>query len=369
MKLLTIGGATYDIIIEFTQAEVLARQTATGKQSFLLLEEGRKLNVDDVHYKTGGGATNSAVTFARLGFDVSTFFKIGTDYQGTFILETLKQEGVDTHLARTTDLAGTSTSFIVSNPSGDRTILVYRGASKTISEQELPLQEIKESDCSYITSLSGNAMQLLPIITQQAKKYNRTVAVNPGINQLKEGVSILESALPTIDILILNSFEATVFMTSMVQHDEALRNLVEGASAAQPIEHYPKLLQAPIIYQALCFNLPLFFNRVLGYGTKMVVVTNGSEGVYVATNKEILFHPSIPTEVISTLGAGDAFGSGFVAGIMQGNSIDDAIRWGVLNSCGVLRFLDAKTGLLTKDEMAKQLKQLDKGLLQKFNIE
>ena len=42
-------------------------------------------------------------------------------------------------------------------------------------------------------------------------------------------------------------------------------------------------------------------------GPKTVVITNGSNGVYVATEKEIIFHPSIKTKVVDTVGAGDSW--------------------------------------------------------------
>ena len=74
----------------------------------------------------------------------------------------------------------------------------------------------------------------------------------------------------------------------------------------------PELLQAPMIHQGLCFGLQTFFQEVHARGPKIIVVTNGKEGVYVSHKESIFFHPSLSVPVISTLGAGDAFGSGFV---------------------------------------------------------
>ena len=88
MKVLTIGGATQDIFILHEQEETITyRKSKTETQTFLLLQEGKKIEINIVIYTTGGGATNAAVSFKRLGFDVTTFFKVGNDSQATAIVK------------------------------------------------------------------------------------------------------------------------------------------------------------------------------------------------------------------------------------------------------------------------------------------
>ena len=47
--------------------------------SFLLLEEGRKTEAEEVSTHVGGGAVNVAVAMARLGMDVAVLAKLGSD--------------------------------------------------------------------------------------------------------------------------------------------------------------------------------------------------------------------------------------------------------------------------------------------------
>jgi sugar/nucleoside kinase (ribokinase family) len=361
MKVLTIGGATQDIFIKHTQAEMLHRQTESEIHSFLLLEEGKKLDVEQVQYHTGGGATNSAVSLARLGFTAAACFKTGTDYQGNFIFQQLQQEGIDTSFAHQVTDSTTSVSFILSCPSGDRIALVYRGAGKTLTLHELPLEQLSVFDQVYITPLSGAITDALSTVTQEAKKHKLRVAVNPGVQQLKAGAVSLQKALSTIDILILNHYEASLLMQSLGttrQH------------ASTHVEHFqaPRLLASPITFQDIAFTLQQLFKIVMNKGPHIVVVTNGAEGVYVAHNNKIFFHPGLPVNVTSTLGAGDAFGSCFVGSLLHGLSIDDAIRCGVLNSSSVIQHIDAKKGLLTRQELITQLQTLDTSLLQVFAL-
>lgn len=362
MKVITIGGATQDIVVTYENAEMYHRATATGTQSFILLEEGKKIDIDSVEYYTGGGATNSAVSFARLGFSTSTFFKAGLDHQAQLILEKLILEKVIVdHVVQKPNIT-TSVSFIIAGPSGDKVVLVYRGASKTLTDQELPLEALKNHSMAYITSLSGQGIDLLPVLVSTAKKSNLLVAVNPGSSQLKDGAHALRTTLNHIDILLLNRFEASLLMHSLSSDNPiTLENTI--------ISHKgPLLLHTPIVYQNISFMLSQFCKKIIGMGTKIIVITNGSEGVYVATAGKLFFHPSLPTKVVSTLGAGDAFGSGFSAAILSGKSIADAIRCGILNSTSVIQHPDAKTGLLSKTELDEQFKNLNPELLQEFTL-
>ena len=91
MKVLTIGGATQDSIIEYSEPETLNLQSHRGTRSYLLLEEGKKIEVETLGHYSGGGATNSAVTFSRFGFDVATFCLVGNDSAGEFIIQDLEK--------------------------------------------------------------------------------------------------------------------------------------------------------------------------------------------------------------------------------------------------------------------------------------
>ena len=124
MKVLTIGGATQDVFILHKCLETALLETTAGKRSFLLLEEGKKIEVKDIDYHTGGGATNSATALKQLGFDAIPFCKIGSDQQADFIIDDLQARGLSTELLLQSSSTPTSVSFIIPCPSGDRTVLV-----------------------------------------------------------------------------------------------------------------------------------------------------------------------------------------------------------------------------------------------------
>lgn len=367
MKIITIGGATTDIFIHDKHPSQLNFATQIENRSFLLFEEGSKISIDELNFHTGGGATNSAISFKQLGCDVATFFKVGNDKPSEFIIQRLNNDGIDTQYVTQSEEYITGHSFIFPSKDGDRTVLCYRGANAHLHKDEIP-PIIEDFNNVYITSLSGDSSHLLLPITRLAKKHNGLVATNPGSSQLKVGAHDIYQALPNIDIFILNSEEACTFMLSMVEQDINLHQKILRTQITERDKELPRLLQAPISHQTVCFDIRLFFQAILDHGPSIVVVTNGAEGVYIATQDGIIFHPSLPTQVVNTLGAGDAFGSCFVANYIEGANIKEAMLYGIINASSVISHLDAKSGLLTKDELQRRFEYIDKDTFKTFDL-
>ncbi len=387
-KVLTIGGATQDIYIRYANAETMRLQTAKGTQSYLLLQEGAKIEVQDVLYSSGGGAVNTAISFNRMDFDTSTFIKIGDDAAGQFVLNQLKKEGVSIKHLDCTKGGQTGISFIIPSLERDRVIMAMRGINTQMSLKEVPFDQIDKSDLLYITSLSGDSSQLLLPIVQHAHKHNVPIATNPGGSQLVAGAPILRESLKYVDVLIMNSAEAKMFMLSLAQaktleantkkakgkaaHPEFIEGSKRRLKTSNPL---PSLLSDSINVEDLWFQLDHFFQAVLRLGPKVVVVTNGAEGVYAATQDTIYFHPSANVKVINTVGAGDAFGSAFVGCYFMnsahpepGRRVEQAIRYGIANATSVISHMDTKEGLLSLKEMEQRAKKFNANLLQKLPL-
>ena len=366
MKILTIGAAMRDLFLEYENPETMTFDIEGCQIDYIMLEEGKKIELDEIEHHTGGGATNSACSFQKLDFSVSSFFKVGKDPEGNFIIASLKKQKINLSNIVRSEGAPTGRSFIIPSPSGDKVILVYRGANLTIRQDELPQKAIEACDQLYITSLSKKTSKLLPIITKLAKQYEKPVATNPGTSQLTVNIKTLEQSLKNIDILILNCFEATLLMEHLVQAKQMKSR--KTSSTKRKKRELPDLLAAPIVRGTSCFTLQQYFQEILKRGPQIVVVTNGADGVYATDGKQIYYHPSLPGKPVSTVGAGDAFGSTFVAQLLHGTSIEDAIRSGIINSYEVIQKLDATSGQLTKNKLNARVNRLDKKLLQTFKL-
>ncbi len=359
-KILTIGSAMQDIFTQYEDVETLHLHTKEEDLSYVCIRAGRKIEIQNLIYYCGGGAANSAVSFARTGFDVNILCKIGIDQASDFIINPLQSENVSTNYIVRTKNAPTGNSFIIPGPHGNSAVLVYRGANITLTESEIPEEAIIKTDQLYITSLSANTAPLLIPIIKLAKKHNKPVAINPGTSQLTAHAQSLKNALPGINILILNSYEAELLMTTLM----ITLPPIDIQSSDNTL---PDLLKKPLGSATTMFTLQQFFQTVHACGPKIIVVTNGAEGVYASDMHTIYFHPSIPIESVSSIGAGDAFGSCFIAQLNNGLSIDDALRSGIINSASVIQHLGTQTGLLTTEEINTQHRQLDKNMLKKYD--
>ncbi len=356
-RVFVIGGATLDMIIQYEDMETLIHERLGFTQSYLLLEEGKKIEVLEQQNASGGGATNAAVAFKRQGYEVALFCKLGKDAAGEIIYRELKDYGLDLSAVRYDQKLGTATSFVVPSLKADRTVFAYRGANANLLAEDLPLSHIQGARFLYITSLSKASAGHLPKIVKHAHQQGIKVAVNPGVSQLKRGGDSLKDSLAYIDILILNEEEAKTFMASLLQEEAA------KLSSDDPTL-FTKLNRGSV--SQAYFNLREFFQAVLKLGVQLVVVTNGSEGVYVATPEEIYYHEAPTVKVVNTLGAGDAFGSGFAGTWYETGDIKFSIRAGIVNSAAVIAHPDAKTGLLTQGELHNKVKALPQGLLKKL---
>lgn len=351
LKAMTIGGATLDTIIEYEEMETMVIQKPSETNAYLLLEEGAKIEVTKQKCFSGGGATNAAVALKKLGYDVSFFGKVGKDNAGKSILDELSNYGIDVSEVRYSNEYGTATSYVVPSLKGDRTIFAYRGANRNLITEDIPVDAIKAADFVYVTSLSKTSAARLPEIVKIAHDNGTKVAINPGASQLKCGDGFIKQSLSSIDILILNYQEAKTLMLSLLSSDDLQLQLGK--------EEGKNLLDSQPEYQDTTFTLREFFKLVLGMGPRIVVVTDGADGVYVATPETLYFQPSLKVEnVVNTLGAGDSFGSSFCAAIYANESIDTAVKYGLANSASVIQYHDAKTGLLDLDKMQKRIQEI-----------
>ena len=138
--IITIGSATRDVfLISHALPPHKTKDALTHIEACLPF--GAKINVDSIHFDTGGGATNNAVTFTRLGkLKTATLCRIGNDSAGNDIKQILKHSKVDTSLIQTArkDLTAYSAILSPGGEIGERTILVYRGASRTKEHAKIP---------------------------------------------------------------------------------------------------------------------------------------------------------------------------------------------------------------------------------------
>lgn len=359
--IVTVGNLIKDLFMHHDTTDTLSLCCQQHKQTFLVLEEGKKIELSTLKHHVGGGAANSATACARLGNTVTLLAKVGTDVDADFLLQKLQKEHVKTDHVAQSNSHQTGISFILPCSSGNRTILIYRGANTTLIPTDIKSDIFAQKDGVYFSSLSGESAQLFESLTHAAKKEGAIVALNPGSTHLVTQFPFITAALKNIDIIIVNRSEAHTLLTQM----QDASHTCTVATTKQT--ECPSLLSCQSsLSEKFCFDLRTFFAKIHASGPSLVVVTNGAEGVYVSDKKHIYFHKVIPTNVISTVGAGDAFAATFFSYLVNGYSIKIATQAGMLNSSAVIQHVGPQIGLLTKQQLEEKLTLIDQSLFQTF---
>lgn len=311
---ITFGQATLDVFLRSKEFKII-RSHKFLSGAGLCEMYGGKIELDDIFFTTGGGATNNAVSFERKGLRVAVVSKVGKDPAGESVKKDLEREAVNTTFIKESRKDRTGYSVVLSGPTGDRSILVYRGASATLSASEVPFKKLR-ARWFHISSLAGN-LELLEAIINFAKKRQIKVSLNPGAKELGMVDDGLRPLLRDIDVLILNRFEAS--RLTQVSYNNR-RGILKG----------------------------------LGLLTRGIsVVTEGRKGAQVCDHKKDYFIGTHKVTVVDTVGAGDAFGSGFVAGLVKNYTIKNSLQLAAANASSVVTYIGAKKGLLRRNMFPK----------------
>ena len=307
--IITFGSATIDTFLKLQKKDY----QILNKKSFCI-PLGSKISIEGSKIFSGGGGTNTACTFSRQGFKVSYVGKVGGDKNGEHIIEKLKEFKVGKEFVKKDKKRITAFSIVLSTSIGERTVLAHKGACHFIKKNDIPWSRIKKTKWFYLAPLSGEASKLFNVLVNFAKKNNIKVAANLGNSQINLNRKILDPTLSKLDILILNKEEASL-LTRIKSEKERK------------------------IMKKLCS---------LCKGT--IVITKGKKGSIVSDGKHI-FEAGIPPILAKeATGAGDAYASGFLSGLLKKNSIEYAIELATANSTNCTQKIGAKNGLLQKDK-------------------
>lgn len=308
----TVGSAVLDIFMKSDKFKVVQSSDIPGGIAMCEVYGG-KMEVEEVGIVSGGGATNTAVSFARKELHTAVVAEMGNDPQSLLIHKDLEEAEVDTRFLVQEEAETTAVSVVLIAEDGGRSIMVHRGASAMLTKQDVSLSEI-ETRWMHISSLGGN-IELLGNILKWAKEKKVRVSLNPGLKEIAHKEKLVK-LLSEIEILFINRDEAKNLWGIDYSNDQVWKS-----------------------------NLAI-------PGAYVTVITDGARGGKVCINQKVSFFDGEKVKkVIDTTGAGDAFASGMVAGVLYGKSYDQAVSWGIKNATSVLKYIGAKKGLLKLAEI------------------
>jgi len=166
----------------------------------------------------------------------------------------------------------------------------------------------------YLAPFAGKLTDITEELIDFAQKNKIKVAFNPGYNQLTMPKAVLPKILKKIDVLILNREEASLLTKIPYQKETEI------------------------------------FKKIDELTPGIAIMTKGREGVVVSDGRYLYQAESLGMKLVDGTGAGDAFGSGFVSGLIQKNDLSYAIQLAMANSSFAITKLGAKEGILRKNQ-------------------
>jgi len=326
-KVICIGSSTKDIIFPIMDGEVIETPDDLEAQKKIVFELGAKYQVSEGrHESIGGCAANVACGLARLGIESYCCTRIGDDHSGEWIKREMEKSGVKTDLVQVGVGHQSDLSAIISNiPSEDRVVFSDRDSNEKLEIIAEDLQKVG-AEWLFVSSLNGNDEEnwesKLDKILNVASQENLKIAFNPGQKNIKNGTEKIIEAIKQSTILIINKDEAI-----------EIADKLNGFSEEQLNDE--KFLA----------------EKLRELGPQIVALTDGARGAWGLDAQEFLHVEARKEKIADTLGAGDAFSSGFLAAHFKEKSLAECLESGIANSSSVVKYYGAIEGLLKEDKI------------------
>ena len=242
--------------------------------------------IDEDGYPTlsghpGGAPANFLCPLARYGLKTQLIAKVGDDYFGHTLIQTLKNNNIGTKGVAVDDNYFTTLAFVTLDDKGDRSFSFARkpGADTRLRFEEIDLSLIDSCKIFHFGTLSLSdepARTATKKIVRYAREKNKLISFDPNLREplwknLDDARKAMLYGLKNADIVKISKEEVEFLFD--IDIDDACSYLFDRYA-----------------------NISLLY------------VTCGEEGAYYATRKHQGFMEALKVKAIDTTGAGDIFG-------------------------------------------------------------
>lgn len=331
---------------------------------------GTLLNVGEASINPGGVVSNTGLAMQFFGIDTHLMGRIGTDSFGSLLEDTFRKYNAKVSWKHDDEVPTGYT--IVLSPNGlNRMFLHNEGTCAVTKNTDFDFDEIRKADLfhfGYPTIMKSywqnNAKELLDLYQQVHSLGTVTSLDLQMIDRESDGAKmdwneIFKKLLPNVDIFV-PSFDEIQLLIDPKRYDE-LHSNAKGSEIVN-------LVSDEEIYELA--------NRLISYGSKIVLIKCGERGMFLVTSNEEnmndvceklsldigrwsngkVHQPSFAADrVRASTGAGDTSIAAFLTSILNGYEPQKSLQFAsATGACCVTEF-DALSGLLSFEEMSKKI--------------
>ncbi|MFC1865089.1 carbohydrate kinase family protein [Chloroflexota bacterium] len=294
-----------------------------------ILDDGEAL-VNQSMSSPGGSAANTIYGLARLGVNTGFSGVVGDDAEGKMLLKSFQEVRVDTSQIKVKRQAKTGSVVCLSDSLGKRSLYVLPGANNLLTMDDLKLDYINQVKMLHVSSFADDRQFQISLELINKLDSSIKVSFSPGALYSANGLKALAPILDRTYVLFINQNE----IRQLTGQDT-----IAGAES--------------------CLN----------HGCHIVVVTLGkgtSWKTAVATSyirdteNEYIIEPGNKSLVsaLDTTGAGDAFATGFLYGLLKGVGTKECGLLGDIAAQFSTAKIGAREGLPTLNELSQRYREL-----------
>lgn len=323
---------------------------------------GHILEMSGLKLSTGGAVANTGIALKKLGINTALLGKVGADAFGKVILEILKKE--DKTLAENMIISGNEVSsytIVLNPPDTDRIFLHYPGPNHSFTASDIPYEKIKSSRIFHfgypplMQKFYENDGKELVKMFQRIREMKIITSLDMAMPDPEspagrvDWFKFFKNVLPMVDI----------FMPSI---DELLYML--------NTEKFYKISEKKERFDMVLLNQ--LAGQLIDYGTKVVAIKLGNQGLYLRTHQieksnlsyiinhqdwdyRQLLSPCFATEVKGTTGTGDATIAGFLAQLLEGGEPEKCITLATAVGACCVEAINATDGIRPLPEIIKRV--------------
>ncbi|MEM2935839.1 MAG: carbohydrate kinase family protein [Candidatus Bathyarchaeia archaeon] len=279
-----------------------------------IAKEGEERFVTDFRECPGGSAANTAAGLARLGLRVGYIGKVAQDREGALLLEDFKREGVDLRgiIISKGGRSGTVMGYV--DPKGERALYVDPGVNDTLGFGEIDLEYASSAEFVHFTSFVGEKPLEAQRRLVEALRGDVKLSLDPGDLYARRGLTALKPILRRSLVVLPNEREIKLLTG---------RDYEDGARI------------------------------LMREGVHVVAVKLGGRGCYVTDGETSHLIEPFRVEVVDTTGAGDAFCTGFLYGLIKEKDLYECGRLGNFVASRCIQRVGAREGLPRIEDLAQ----------------
>ncbi|MCA2223188.1 carbohydrate kinase family protein [Nonomuraea aurantiaca] len=286
--------------------------------------------VDQIRLTAAGSAAGTAVDLVKLGNEVVSMGAIGDDELGDFLVAVMAKRGVDVSLLTRKAGEQTAASILPIRPDGGRPSFHVPGANLGVMPADLDEARLRGVRAVHLGGMDvtfGLGDPAFFALLDSLRASGAIVTMDL-LSEMPDLLGMARAFLPHVDYVLPNDSQALLMAADLTA------DLTDGADAGSSAVSSPSVAEVSAAALAL-----------LGEGPRGVLVTMGAEGSLVVTEAGIEQVPALKIEVSDTTGCGDAYCAGFITGLLHGQDVVGAARWGTAAAAQVATGLGSDAGL------------------------